>query len=131
MGPDTVSYLFVFGNVLMKGQGASMDRLVERLTQHAESLQLDRKIVDNTGLADHYDFDLHFRVSWRTDASGELQTDDPELKKETSEMGGANSGSNEMSIFTALQEQLGLKMEPKRGPVETLVIDHVEQTSPN
>jgi uncharacterized protein (TIGR03435 family) len=55
---------------------------------------------------------------------------DPELKKEISEMGGANS-SNEMSIFPALQEQLGLKMEPKRGPVETLVIDHVEQPSPN
>jgi uncharacterized protein (TIGR03435 family) len=92
---------------------------------------LDREIVDNTGLTGHYDFDLHFRVSWPTDASGKLQTDDPEVKKEMSEMEGANSGSNEMTIFTALQEQLGLRMEPKRGPVETLVIDHVEQTAPN
>jgi uncharacterized protein (TIGR03435 family) len=33
MGPRTVNYLFVAGNVLMKGQGASLDRLVDRLTQ--------------------------------------------------------------------------------------------------
>jgi uncharacterized protein (TIGR03435 family) len=35
------------------------------------------------------------------------------------------------SFFTAIQQQLGLKLEPGKGPVETLIIDHIERPSEN
>ena len=71
-----------------------------------------RPIHDKTGLTGRYD------ISLQLDAGGE---------------GGASATPQDMEaqIFTALQEQLGLKLEPAKGPVETLVIDHVERPSEN
>jgi uncharacterized protein (TIGR03435 family) len=60
-----------------------------------------RIVVDRTGLEGRFDIDLE----WSPDQAA---TDKP-------------------SIFTAVQEQLGLKLEPDRGPVNVVVIDHVER----
>jgi uncharacterized protein (TIGR03435 family) len=46
-------------------------------------------------------------------------------------LGAANLNNEAPWIFTALHEQLGLKLEPQRGPIEFLVIDSVEQPIPN
>jgi uncharacterized protein (TIGR03435 family) len=61
----------------------------------------DRVVIDRTGLTGRFDIELE----WSPDQTA---TDRP-------------------SIFTAVQEQLGLKLESTRGPVEVLVIDHVER----
>jgi uncharacterized protein (TIGR03435 family) len=76
-----------------------------------------RTIIDKTGLTGNYDFELKWTPE-RATASGadNGQTDDQ------------NSAS---SLFTALQEQLGLKLQSSKGPVETLVVDHVEMPSEN
>jgi bla regulator protein BlaR1 len=67
-----------------------------------------RSVVDKTGLTGTYDFHLQ----WEPDLSGA----DPDTAP---------------SIFTALQEQLGLKLQPNKGPVKTLFVDHVERPSDN
>ena len=69
---------------------------------------LGRTVMDKTGLAGRYEIDL----KWTPD---ELQ-------------GTPDAGP---TMFTALQEQLGLKLESAKGPVETFVVDHVERPSEN
>jgi uncharacterized protein (TIGR03435 family) len=67
-----------------------------------------RTVVDKTGLMGNYDFDL----KWT-----------PDNQQGTSDAG--------PTLFTALEEQLGLKVVPAKGPVQTLVVDHVERPTPN
>ena len=79
------------------------------------SNQAGRIIVDKTGLIGGFDLELEF-------------TPDP------SAAGGqppAVSDTNLPSLFTALEEQLGLKLVPERRPVEVLVIDRVERPTDN
>jgi uncharacterized protein (TIGR03435 family) len=66
-------------------------------------------VIDKTGLAGHAEITL----KWSDDVAAE------------------QGGSNVISIFTALEEQLGLKLEPSKGPVDTLVVDHAEMPSEN
>jgi uncharacterized protein (TIGR03435 family) len=80
---------------------ATMAKLAENLSGY-----VDRPVTDDTGLEGSYSYSL----DWSPDES-------------------AAAGENSFpSIFTALQEQLGLKLEPEKGPVEFLVIERAERT---
>lgn len=84
--------------------------------------RLDRPVIDKTGIMDQFDFHLEFSPANTT--SGVLSQDGID--------GASVAPSPEgPSIFTAVQEQLGLKLAPGKGPVEVLVIDHVEKPSEN
>jgi uncharacterized protein (TIGR03435 family) len=72
------------------------------------SRELDRPVIDKTGLTGNYDFTLKFTPAV-----------------------GAASDSEAPSIFTALQEQLGLKLEPAKDVLNVLVIDSVEKPAEN
>ena len=87
---------------------AQLSALIGLLT-----IQLSRPVVDKTGLIGKFDI----KLEWEHDTSPSSDS-------------AANDASSP-SIFTALQEQLGLKLVPAKGPVETIVIDHVERPSAN
>ena len=88
--------------------------------------QLDREVIDQTGLKGNYDLTLN----WSPEVgSGSMPPIPP---GET--LGVDNPpppDSSGPSIFTALQEQLGLRLESTKGPVEVIVIDHIERPSEN
>jgi uncharacterized protein (TIGR03435 family) len=87
--------------------------------QFASVLQraiLDRPVVDSTGLADRYDFDLE----WTPDESqfgGQLPFGPPDSAKP--------------GLYPAMAQQLGLRIETARGDIQTLVIEHVDRPSEN
>jgi uncharacterized protein (TIGR03435 family) len=80
---------------------------------------LDRPVVDKSGMTGRYDFTL----TWTPDETqfSSLGIRVPPPAAEALAPG----------LFTAIQEQLGLKLEPSRGPVEVFVIDHVEPPTPD
>ena len=82
---------------------------------------VNRTVVDRTGLTGNFDFDLLWTPDQLPQRAPGTPADQP-LRTN-----GAEIDPNGPSIFTALQEQLGLKLESQRGPVEVLVIDRVEQ----
>jgi len=95
------------------GSATVINALGINMSDFADSLlkYLDRPVSDRTDLNGLFDFRLEFNPDDRAPASSE-----------------GNAGE---SIFTAMTEQLGLKLSPDKGPVDVLVIDHVEKPSGN
>lgn len=91
----------------LAGSGITMAVLAGVLSQQPE---IDRVVIDRTSLAGEFDLNLEYQpFATATDTSGAAGP----------------------SLFTALQEQLGLKLQSTRGPVEVRVIDHAEQPVTN
>jgi uncharacterized protein (TIGR03435 family) len=117
------------GGARMMANGQSMARLAEGL-----SSRLNLPVVDMTGLTGKYDYTLYFAP----EALGGMRlpggmplpppaAPSPGEGGPGTPMAGAPDGPSSPDLFTALQEQLGLKLEQKKGPVDLLVIDHLEK----
>jgi uncharacterized protein (TIGR03435 family) len=119
-GPDgsLIRGMLHTGQGQFTAQNESMSDLALNLSDYA-----DRQVIDKTGLTGRYDFTLQF-----TPEPGH----GPEYRGAA---GRAQSGTPPdtagPSVYTAVQEQLGLKLEPAKSPVEGLVIDHVERPAGN
>ena len=105
----------------LEGHGASIESLADGI-----AMQLGSTIIDKTGLTGKYDYKLKYAPEIRVSpvapftAHGGVQ---------------ASAESHQVSdvpgLFTAIQEQLGLKLVEQKEPVDVIVIDHIEQPSPN
>jgi uncharacterized protein (TIGR03435 family) len=104
------------GRGQLTGQEMRMNMLTNQLSQI-----LGRNVVDKTGLTGKYDI----RLTWTPDPGqgGLIVRDAGEGPPPSSDSG--------PSIFTAVQEQLGLKLDSQKGPVELVVVDRIEKPSEN
>jgi len=102
----------------VNADGATLDELAKMLNR-----VVDRPVIDETGVSGRFEIHLTFA---RDQALGRL----PSLPPSPSAPGVA-SEPGDPTIFTAVQEQLGLKLVPTKRPVEILVIDSVERPSGN
>jgi len=105
------------------GTGRTIPGTISAIGLSIESLStslarfVDRIVTNRTTLTGLWDFEL----TWTPDQLPELPPGAPPI----------NVDPNGPSIFTALQEQLGLKLESTRGPVDVVVIDTVEKPTPD
>ncbi|MFC5862983.1 TIGR03435 family protein [Acidicapsa dinghuensis] len=97
----------------LQGMSATIDLLVNVLS-HQPDLG-NRLVLDQTGLTGLYDWTLKWAPVNAEPGEPEASAGDP----------------SEPALFTALQEQLGLKLESQKAPVDVVVIDRIEKPSPN
>jgi uncharacterized protein (TIGR03435 family) len=95
----------------MQGHFATLGNVSRSLAGEPEIA--GRPVVDKTGLTGQYDFTLH----WSFDPGPAAAPTDP--------------GEQWPSLFTALEEQLGLKLKPEKDQIEVIVVDSAEKPSEN
>ena len=87
---------------------ATMDEIVDQIANAFPG----RPVLDKTGLTGTYDIRMTYTPSFRTNRE-------------------SDSDLNDISIFTAVQDQLGLKLQARKALVEIVVLDHIEKPSEN
>jgi uncharacterized protein (TIGR03435 family) len=114
------------GGAMGQGMSTSSNRFTSNVTAQGASLAdltsflgrpLGRPVLDKTGLTGNFDFKLKFAT--------DRPTPDATLN------GGPVPDADAPFLFEAIQQQLGLKLEAGKGPVEVIVIDHIERPSGN
>jgi uncharacterized protein (TIGR03435 family) len=108
-------------NGIVDWRGLSVDQFAKQVLIGV----VDRPVIDRTGIAGKFSFHLEFAPDQATPhflPGGAL---------DTGQAGPSDEPVGGPSIFSAIQEQLGLKLVPAKGPRDFLVIDHVERPSEN
>jgi uncharacterized protein (TIGR03435 family) len=116
-----ISRMFPAGRSRLEGFGVPMSKLVEVLAD-----RIGRTVVDKTAFSGTFNFQLDFSPD---DAASNPKSAPTAAAGPERPIPGTNVQAP--TIFAALQEQLGLRLQAGKGQVEVLVIDHVQRPSPN
>jgi uncharacterized protein (TIGR03435 family) len=98
----------------MKATSAPMEYFAFRLAE-----RMDRPVIDQTGIKGGYDFDLAYTM--------ELPPGIPE----NAMVNGSPIDTSGPTIYEALRQQLGLRLDAKKAPAQVIVIDHLEKPTEN
>jgi uncharacterized protein (TIGR03435 family) len=112
------------GQIRMISNGATIGKFLDVLAS-----QLDRPVTDMTGLSGTYDITLDFAIDPSImQAEMAAMGGGPPPPEMVPPEGAAQDPSGAATIFSALTDQLGLRLEARKGPVDLLVIDGVQKT---
>jgi uncharacterized protein (TIGR03435 family) len=111
--PALVNTVFPGEKILLPARNATMSQFASMMQRAV----LDRPVLDKTGLSGRYDFDLEWTPD-DTQFGGNLPPVSPE-------------NARKPDLFAALQQQLGLRLESARAPVDAIVIDSVQRPPEN
>jgi len=111
--------LMMHGHGHLESTGTGMSGLARIL-----SAEMRETVVDKTGLTGNYDF----KLDWTPDEGAQAMVKAAYPSADANAPAQDNGGP---SIFSALEEQLGLKLDATKGPVEVVVVDQLEQPTAN
>ena len=114
----------------LRGRWPSLEATGVRLDEFSKMLGtvVGRPVIDKTGIPERFDLHVEFSPEGIDLGAPKVVGPGPNTRPESPS---PSDPTAPPSIFTAIQEQLGLKLESGRGPVDTLVIDHIEKPSEN
>jgi uncharacterized protein (TIGR03435 family) len=104
------------GAGMLNASGATIQDVARIAMNLAEYTGVDRIVLDRSGLTGNFSFKLQFTPVGRGGAPAVSQNPDAPQRPD---------------FFTVLREELGLKLEPQRAPIEVLVIDRIERPTPD
>lgn len=112
--------------MMLTGRGVTTAQLagtIERV--------LGSTVVDKTGLTGKYDYTMNFAPEMGGMSPMGPMGPPPSGASASNDPAASTPSTAAPSIFTAVQEQLGLKLVARKEPVDVIVIDHIEEPSPN
>lgn len=114
-GPPPLAFILSPGDARLPGRNTTMAELASVL----QRASLGRPVVDRTRLSGRFDFDL------------EWSPDESQFDGIVSRLSSVPDSELKPDLFRAIEQQLGLRLEETKGPVEALIIDRVERPSEN